>query len=189
MNDYILITHLNDFIFCPYSIYIKNLFGNNISIAFSGVKQIDGKSIHISIDNKKYSSSLQILQSLEVYSNQYKLYGKIDILNLTTKTLIERKKKIVKIYDGYIFQLYAQYYCLIEMGYLIDNLQIYSYDDNKTYVVKLPEDDLSMKAKFFDVIKSMNEFSPETFIQKNILKCQNCIYAPLCTVKEECLDD
>ena len=57
---------------------------------------------------------------------------------MLTKTLIERKKKITTIYDGYVFQLYAQYYCLIEMGYLVEKIQFYSFDSNKTYPIKLP---------------------------------------------------
>lgn len=189
MNDYILITQLNDYIFCPYSIYLKNLFGTHSSMAFSGIKQVDGKNIHSTIDNGKYSTSKHIIQAIDVFSNKYNLYGKIDIFNISTKTLIERKKKVLKIFDGYIFQLYAQYYCLVEMGYEIENLSIYSFDDNKKYEVNPPNIDLKMKNRFFKLLKDMQNFNPEHFVQENIKKCQNCIYSSLCTVKQECLDD
>ena len=45
--------------------------------------------------------------ALDVYSDEYKIVGKIDLYDEISKTLIERKKFVKKIYDGYIFQLYG----------------------------------------------------------------------------------
>lgn len=94
--------------------------------------------------------------------------------------LTERKKHIVRIYDGYIFQLYAQYFALTEDGYNVKSISLYSYDDNKRYPVDLPQNNPEMLNKFKKLIEEMNEFNPETFIQTNPEKCERCIYSPLC---------
>jgi CRISPR-associated protein Cas4 len=75
---------------------------------------------------------------MAIYSHKHKIAGKIDIYNSETKTLIERKKKIKKVYDGHRYQLYAQYFCMLEMGYNVQNLQIYSLTDNMSYPIPMP---------------------------------------------------
>ena len=97
-----------------------------------------------------------------------------------SRTLVERKKKIKTVYDGYIFQLYGQYFSMIEMGYKVDRLELYSMDDNKKYKVLLPEDDSEMLLKFEKVIEDINAFDIEKFSQRNRDKCLNCIYEPAC---------
>ena len=92
----------------------------------------------------------------------------------------ERKKLIKVIYDGYIFQLYAQCFALREMGYTVNKLALYSFDDNKTYVIPLPEDDLEMLSKFESTVNEIKAFSFDNFVQTNIEKCIHCIYEPLC---------
>lgn len=39
------------------------------------------------------------------------------------------------------YQLYAQYFCLTEMGYEVEKLKLYSLDDNKVYEIPLPNED------------------------------------------------
>ena len=90
------------------------------------------------------------------------------------------KKHIKEIYDGYIFQLYAQYYCMKEMGYEISKLELRSVDDNKKYNVKLPEEDLEMNTKFENTINEIRKFDLEGYQQTNTLKCGNCIYEDAC---------
>lgn len=182
MENYLLISYLNDFIFCPNSIYCHQLFGNLNKNLYHSPSQTKGLAVHNSIEEKKYSTKKNILQAIDIYSDRFNLCGKIDLFDIDKKTLIERKKKINKIYDGYIFQIYAQYYCLIEMGYDVKNLQLYSYDDNKTYLIKTPDQDLVMKNKFFDLIHSIENFNPDNFKQNNKDKCQNCIYSSLCAI-------
>lgn len=115
-----------------------------------------------------------------MYSEKYNLTGKIDIYNQKTKELIERKKHVVTVYEGYIFQLYAQYYCMLEMGYEIAALKIHSMDDNKTYTVDLPSEDINMNEKFEKLINDIEDFSLEEYVQTNEKKCKTCIYESLC---------
>ena len=77
---------------------------------FQSKSQIDGTKAHEKIDNGQYSSQKSIITAIDVYSEKYGIIGKIDMYDESKKLLVERKKHITKIYDGYIFQLYAQYY-------------------------------------------------------------------------------
>ena len=180
MDDAIIISNLNDFIFCPVSIYFHNLYGNRATITYQNSDQINGTKAHESIDNKTYSTKKDILMSLDVYSEKYNLVGKIDMFDTSTGTLTERKRKIKQIYDGYVFQLYAQYFALIEMGYNVKKLQFHSISDNKNYPVSLPEDDQIMFMKFESTINKIKNFVLDDYIQDNIEKCKHCIYEPAC---------
>lgn len=182
MENYILISHLNDFIFCPNSIYCHQLFGSLNKSLYHSPYQTEGLAAHSSIENKTYSSRKTILQGIDVYSDQFNLCGKIDLFDVDKKTLIERKKMIKQIYDGYIFQLYAQYYGLVEMGYDVQKIQLYSLDTNKTYPLQLPDEDLAMKEKFIQLIFDIQNFTPDNFKQTNKQKCERCIYASLCAI-------
>lgn len=121
MDDIISISNLNDFIFCPASIYFHKLYGSQDNLTYQSSYQINGSKAHESVDNSSYSTKKSIITALDVYSDKYKLSGKIDIYDMEKQLLIERKKHISKIYDGYVFQLYAQYYALTEMGYAVQN--------------------------------------------------------------------
>lgn len=148
--------------------------------------QLNGSKAHENIDNKRYSGP-SIMKALDVYSEKYHLSGKIDIYDKDAKTLTERKKKVKTVYDGYILQLYGQYYCLSEMGYEVEHLEIYSMDDNRKYSVELPENNLDMRDKFEKVIHDIQKFDFSSFEQTNISKCSNCIYEPACdrSIKEQ----
>lgn len=180
MEELIRITLLNDFIYCPVSIYFHNLYGNMDTMIYQGKKQLDGKAAHKTVDEHSASTGKNIVTGLDVFSEKYGLVGKIDYYDLDRGILIERKKKIKTIYDGYIFQLYGQYFSMIEMGYGVNGLAMYSMDDNKKYKVLLPEDDSEMLLKFEKVIEDINAFDIEKFSQKNRDKCLNCIYEPAC---------
>lgn len=110
----IAISQLNDFVFCPVSIYFHQLYYDTETTLYQSKPQIDGKKAHETVDMKKYSTSEEILQSVDVYCEKYNLIGKIDIFNKTTGTLTERKKLVKTVYDGYIWQLYAQYFSMTE---------------------------------------------------------------------------
>lgn len=179
-DDCILISQLNDFIFCPASIYFHGLYGGRDNLTYQKSPQLNGTQAHTAVDSGAYSSRRNILQGISVYSEKYRLAGKIDILDTATQTLTERKKKIKVIYDGYIFQIYAQYFALTEMGYTVNKLRLYSMDDNKTYNVPLPEANPLMSAKFAELVKTMRSFDLTVFKQTNTAKCQNCIYEPAC---------
>ena len=81
MEEPIIITNLNDFIFCPLSIYYHDLYGDLRKVAFQSPKQLAGTFSHASVDNSKYSTSKNILQGIGVYSDKYGLVGKIDCLH------------------------------------------------------------------------------------------------------------
>ncbi len=179
MESYITITTLNDFVFCPKSIYFHKLYGRYNNRLYKQNPQIIGTIKHESIDEKKYSSLKRYIQALEVYSEKYNLCGKIDIYDQEKKELIERKNKIIKIYDGYRYQLYAQYFCLLEMGYEVQKLFFHSLSDNKRYEIDLPTqkeirefEEIIEQIKSFDVTKSGFVQNPE--------KCKKCIYRELC---------
>lgn len=87
---------------------------------------------------------------------------------------------MTRIYDGYVFQLYAQYYAMLEMGYEINGLEIRSLDDNRRYIIKLPDADKLMKNKFECLVNTMRTFDLEAFEQTNIEKCKKCIYEDAC---------
>ena len=180
MEEIILISYLNDFIFCPASIYFHKLYGDLDKRLYQSTYQIAGTYAHKSIDDKTYSTKRNILQSVNVYCEEFGIQGKIDIFDIENKILTERKNKILKIYDGYVFQLYAQYYALVEMGYKIEKIRFHSLSDNKNYYVPLPKDDPIVDNKFRNLIKKMHEFNIDNFTQENINKCAKCIYEPSC---------
>lgn len=182
METYIKISYLNDFIFCPRSIYFHELYGDKERRIYQSSVQLDGLAAHSCIDKATYSTACTILQGISVYSHQYNLGGKIDVFDIKKGLLTERKKKIKKIYDGYIFQLYAQYFCLKDMGYSINKLKLYSMDDNKNYFLKKPEAEPEMFEQFLSLLEQIRNFNLSSSSQGNLDKCRNCIYAPMCDI-------
>lgn len=180
MDDYIIISNLNDFIFCPASIYFHNLYGSMDTMMYQNSLQINGSSAHEAVDTGRYSRKKTYITALEVYSEKYNLVGKIDIYDKDTKTLTERKRQIKTIYDGYIFQIYAQYFAMCEMGYEVQKLRFYSMEDNKIYPIELPEKNQEMLCKFEKVIEDIKRFDMDRFVQDNVEKCRRCIYEPAC---------
>ncbi len=180
MEEYIQISWLNDFVFCPKSIYFHRLYGKTSSFAYESNAQFKGKLAHKAIDNQNYSTRKNVYQGIEVYSSSFGLCGKIDIYDEKKRLLTERKKKIVTIYDGYIFQIYAQYFCLLEMGYEVEYLKLYSKDDNKSYEIALPNQDITMYEKFKKLITDIQNFDIQDKININKKKCLKCVYNLLC---------
>ena len=77
------------------------------------------------------------------------------------------------------YQLYAQYFCLTEMGYEVEKLKLYSLDDNKVYEIPLPNEEEIQT--FEALLEEYKRFDPRNSDFKPQLdKCQNCIYAELC---------
>ena len=180
MENPIPITLLNDFIFCPASIYFHSLDYETDNILLQDLPQINGSKAHEKSDNGDYSDKKCILQGSYVYCEKYNLIGKIDTFDSEKGVLTERKKRISKVYDGYIFQLYAQYFSLKEMGYSVNVIRLYSMDTNKIYNVDKPENNLDMLYKFEKVISDIKSFDLFDFMQDDISKCEHCIYEPLC---------
>lgn len=171
---------LNDFIFCPVSIYFHGLYEGKEVTTFQSKSQTRGTAAHEAVDHGNYSTRVNMLTGMKVFSEEYGLICIIDMFDTKMGKLTERKKKIKQIYDGYIYQLYAQYFCLTEMGYIVKKIQLYSMDDNKTYHVELPLIDIERFHEFINLLEEIRTFDMEGFIQTNASKCKSCIYQPLC---------
>jgi len=180
MESYIPISFLNDFSFCPRSIYNHQLYKNYYAHNYKAAPQLWGSAAHDSIETKTYSNSNDWLISFDVFSTELKLCGKIDLYNKKTKTIRERKRTISRIYDGFYYQLYAQYFCLKEMGYRVSNLELYDLKKNKKHLLKLPEDNPVMCQKFYLILKQLQEFDLNALFIPEKAKCEACIYAQLC---------
>jgi len=180
MEPYIQIAQVNDFIFCPRSIYFHGIYNGAEKNTYDSHYQVAGTNAHKSIDRKTYSTRADVLQGIEIFCEKYNLCGKIDIFDIKSGTLTERKKAIKQIYDGYIFQVYAQYFALTEMGYIVNKIHIYDISHNKNYPLMLPRDNPEMYQKFEKTIEDMAHFDLDAEFIPNPQKCGHCIYANLC---------
>ncbi len=178
MDTLILISNLNDFIFCPYSIYLHNVYMDTDEEIYHAPPQIKGKLTHTTIDEKKASNRKDELQSLPVISLKLGIMGKIDLYRTKEKLLIERKYNLKNIYRGQLYQLWAQYFCMKEMGYEVEKLAFYEISTNKTTLVELPtkED----RAELEEFIEKFRNYNPTMGIETNENKCKHCIYCNLC---------
>lgn len=150
---------------------------------YHATPQTKGRIAHESIDTKTASNKKNDLQSLPVYSARFKLMGKVDIFKQIEKLLIERKYRLKQIFQGQIYQLWAQYICLLEMGYEVEHIAFYEISTNKTIPVHLPtKKDITEFALF---IKRFHEFNPDDKFYVNHNKCRHCIYCNLCDKTEE----
>lgn len=182
MEPYIPISFLNDFIFCPRSIYFHQLYGRSDESLYHSTDQSEGKAAHAKVDAKTYTTAKKVLQTIEIYSQTYGLGGKIDTFDIQTGLLTERKKKIKVIYDGYIYQLYAQYHCLVESGYEVHAIRLYSMDDNKVYPIAMPSQDKVRQSAFESLLQQIHTFDMGAPFAVNPNKCFRCIYRYLCDV-------
>ncbi len=179
MHQTIQISKINDYVFCPHSLFFHSVYDDFDKKTYQQIPQIKGSLNHKVIDRQEYSSKKRYLQGLYVFSEKYNLSGKIDIYDVSSKSLIERKSRIKKIYDGYVFQLLAQKICLEEMGYQVDQLILHSLEDNKRYCIN--QISKVTKLDFFNVIQGIWKYLDNpgaVTINKN--KCSKCIYRSLC---------
>lgn len=183
MEPYITLSFLNDFIFCPRSIYFHQLYSGLNHDLYKQKPQIAGEAAHGSIGSQSYSSRKNVLQDVEVFSEKYNICGKIDLFDCDEGKLMERKREIKTIYDGYVFQVYAQCHALREMGYTVNEIVIHDMVHNKNYPIPLPEDDAPMQLKFEKLINDINGYNfVEDGVEPNQAKCARCIYSQLCDV-------
>ncbi len=77
-ETFINISTLNDFIFCPYSIYLHNVYENTDESLYHAVPQERGCIAHKAVDTKKVSTHKDIIEAMTVSSEKYCLVGKID---------------------------------------------------------------------------------------------------------------
>lgn len=93
-DDVIAISTLNDYVFCPYSIYLHNVYMDTDSDTYYAMPQILGAEAHSNVDNKTTSTKKNIIESMGIVSYKYRLIGKIDIYNGDLHLLIERKNNL-----------------------------------------------------------------------------------------------
>lgn len=177
MDSAIPISAINDFLFCPKSLYLHSVYNSFDKSVYHDTPQTLGKIAHENIEDQTYTTSKYILQGLSVYSSKLQVKGKIDIYDAKNHYLIERKYRIKAIYTGFKYQLYAQMYCLEEAGFPVERLFLHSLSDNKRYEINLPTE--AEKKEFEDIIlkmKSFNAISMQDHVCKN---CQENIYGLL----------
>ena len=84
---------------------------------YHATPQTKGRIAHLSVDDDTKPKKNNELVSLPVFSQRYSLMGKIDVYRINEKLLIERKYQLKQIFQGQIYQLWAQYFCMKEMGH------------------------------------------------------------------------
>jgi len=169
VDSVINISTINDFLFCPKSLYFHSIYSNFNTPVYHDLPQIRGTIAHNNIENQRYSTSKHILQGISVYSSKLRLKGKIDIYDSKLKYLIERKYRVKRIYKGFKYQLYAQMYCLEEAGLQVNRLFIQSLSDNKRYEIPLPS---ANEIRDFELlIINMESFTSDLL---NKHSCKNC---------------
>jgi len=177
MESYIQISKINDFTYCPASLYLHGIYEGFSQKTYHAKPQTVGTLHHEAVEEKTYATAKRFVIGLEVYSEKYNTMGKIDLYDRETGTLIERKTKIKKIYDGYRYQLYAQYFCMTEMGYPVKKLIARSLEDNKNYEIPVPGE--KETKEFENVLVEMRSFDPKTLLSHRCSKCEMSIYSPL----------
>lgn len=179
MNDYIPLSTLNDFIFCPYSIYLHSVYMDADEDVYKATPQTKGTLAHTGVDEKTGSTRKADLMSLPVYSDELGISGKIDVYRQDKRLLVERKNNLKQIFRGQIYQLWGQYFCLQEMGYEVEQLAFYEISTNKMTLVRLPgEEGKAELVRFIEKFRTYNPLS--TPFKINPAKCIHCIYCNLC---------
>lgn len=179
MNDYIPLSTLNDFIFCPYSIYLHNVYMEADEDLYKATPQTQGTLAHKGVDKKSGSTRTGEILSLPVYSDTLGIFGKIDIFKQEQRLLIERKYNLKRIFKGQVYQLWGQYFCMKEMGYDVERLAFYEISTNKTIPIDTPQEEQFNELKaFIDAFRKYNPAKPFNLVNHN--KCIHCIYCNLC---------
>lgn len=175
---YIPISTLNDFIFCPYSIYLHGIYDHVDESLYHAAPQIRGSISHEAIDSKKSSTRKDVIMAMPVFSDELGIIGKIDSYTMSEGHLIERKYQLNSIYRGQLYQIWAQCLCLREMGYDVRRLSFYEISTKKTIPVGLPSQEDINELKL--VIQRYLLYNPDDQIEVNKNKCLHCIYCPMC---------
>lgn len=151
--------------------------GDITPASYHDAPQIKGNEMHAAVDQRRYSNRKEILQGLAIYSEELQIQGRLDTFNTKTGELVERKAHITTMYPGYYLQLYAEYFCLLEMGHRPKKLAFYSMQDNKKYPVKPPGE--AEKQQLQDTIRQMQTYTPEQLLHHHCSNCDSNIYSPL----------
>lgn len=177
MESYIPITWLKDYNFCPYSIYLHQVFAIGKEETFTAEPQQLGKTAHRFIDSGE--STQEEIKGIYVFSEELMIYGKIDIYYPLKFLLQEFKRKVNKMYKGLYYQIWAQYFCLIEMGFTVKELNIVSIIDENIIPVDIPlKKEYNELLSQIELIINYNPSKDKFEVNQN--KCRHCIYCTLC---------
>jgi len=174
MDSTIPISAINDFLYCPKSLYLHGVYSSFETSVYHDTPQINGTIAHENIEEKRYATSKDILQGLSVYSSRLGIKGRVDVYDAKNKYLIERKYRVKNIYKGFQYQLYAQMYCLEEAGFTVAKLFIHSLSDNRRFEIPLPSEE--ERREFEEVIAKIKSFDAGSIQNHSCSHCQNNIY-------------
>ncbi len=73
-DGYIAISTLNDFIFCPYSIYLHNVYVDTDKDVYHAKPQTRGNNAHEKVDIKNVSKSNDMIEASQVNVFSSKMY-------------------------------------------------------------------------------------------------------------------
>lgn len=188
MEELLPITYINDFLFCPRSLYYGNIFRRSRSDdTFQQTPQKSGKAAHRTVDTDTYSTRKTILSGTMVYCEEFRLIGRIDLYDTATGTLTERKYSVSAVWEGFRLQLYAQCFALREMGHHPRTLRLHSVKDNRLHPVDLPgEPD---RARLRQILAQMRAYRLDQPFEPNPKKCAACIYRGLCDLCAKAPDE
>lgn len=150
---------------------------------YHATPQTRGKIAHETIDYKTASNQSCDLQSLPIISDEYIIIGKIDIYRGKCQKLIERKYQIKHIYQGQVYQLWAQYLCMIEMEYDVKEIAFYEISTNKMIPVEIPNQTQLVEFRAF--LNTFRSYDPSRPININKNKCLHCVYCSICDKMDE----
>lgn len=177
-EDYISLSALNDFIFCPYSIYLHNIYMEADEGLYHAKPQTQGRMAHYAVDHKRSSTRKDDIMSLPVCCHELGIIGKIDVYKGLERHLVERKYQLKQIFQGQLYQLWGECFCMREMGYRVDHVSFYEISTNTMMPQQLPGIKEWNELKSF--ITQFKTFDPSAPINTNPNKCAHCIYSPLC---------
>ncbi len=149
---------------------------------YHATPQTQGRIAHDAVDNKRSSSRKTDIMSMPVSCNELGIMGKIDIYKGAEQHLIERKYQLKHIYQGQLYQLWGECFCMREMGYAVNKVSFYEISTNTMMPQQLPGEKEWTELKSF--IEHFKSFDPASPIETNPNKCTHCIYCPLCEKTE-----
>jgi len=190
-ENYLTPSQLKGFLYCKRFVYFMKTLAieQNTNNRYKVQK---GREIHEKkeTENKDYlRKKIDIVEkgiSVELYSNEYKIKGKVDeVLTLKGGTMAPLDYKFAEyedvVYSTYKTQLvmYAlmigeTYGCKVEKGYIV-----YCRSDNFIKEIDITENDIEkLKKDIQEYTLVINGYFPDS--EKNESKCLDCCYKNIC---------
>ncbi len=78
MEPYLMMTQINDFLFCPRSMYFSSIYRNTVNTdMFHQLPQTIGQSAHAAVDEHRYSTRKTVITGIFVYSDGNNMKSKL----------------------------------------------------------------------------------------------------------------